>query len=126
MLTIRKEQLRILSQRFISQFEEQMLEHLNRFFPSCRRAGDEANLLLIRRGIEGASRYRIVRRQDVCKYIDLMVILGEKYAENPELPWVGQILANPLLGTAKMAKLVNEAMKHLQNQGASSRRAERN
>ena len=114
MLTIRKEQIKALAQLEVEKFEDWMLVHLRKFFPAqCRAAGETKLLAIIRSGIERAAGYGIKTRRDVCKYIDLMVVLGPDFDEDPRLPWVAKILLNRGPAGQRMRDLLAAVQRHL-------------
>jgi hypothetical protein len=114
MLIIRQEQLRAFSRAEVANFEEWMLAHLRKFFPAqCRAAGESGLQKMIRRGIERAASYRITTQRDVCKYIDLMVVLGSDFDTDPRLSWAKVILKNPWSEGMRMRRLVIEAQNYL-------------
>jgi hypothetical protein len=114
MLTIRQEQIAVFSELEVEKFEEWMLAHLRKFFPAqCRLAGEPRLREMIQKGIERADSYHITVRRDVCKYIDLMVVLGRDFDRDRRYPWAGQILARTGLPAQKMSNLLTAAQQHL-------------
>jgi hypothetical protein len=92
-MIIRKEQTDVFSERSLSGFERRLIEHLNRCFPAeCEALGLQATENVIRYGIERAAGYGINLERDVCKYIDLMFVLGHDFDQQPDLPWVSEML----------------------------------
>ena len=70
MLTIRPEQLVVLSQPQVKRFEDWMLAHLKKFFPKESEVAGESGLReTIQHGIKQAATYGITTERDVCKYI---------------------------------------------------------
>lgn len=80
-LTIRPEQLDAFSQVERRKFEDWMVAHLTRFFPREATAmGGESRVRdLIRHGIGRSAAYGITAKRDVCKYLDLMMLLGRDF-----------------------------------------------
>jgi hypothetical protein len=72
-------------------FETRMVAHMGRFFPELAQAAGPPQLReLVRLGIERARPYGIVVERDVCKFVDLMLVLGPRFDE--ELAWARAIL----------------------------------
>jgi len=114
MLTIRKEQMAVFAQAEIKKFEDRVVIHLKKFFPGqCHALGESQLREVIRYGIKRAAAYGITAARDVCKYIDLMVVLGRDFDTDKELPWVGAILSIRPAPGARVSVLVKAANKHL-------------
>jgi len=118
MLTIKSDQLKILEQAAFQDFEERMVLHIREFFPDNFDAMGEADSrLLIQHGIEQAALYGFVSKQDVCKFIDLMVCFGAEFDTDVNEPWAKAILSdNSLLNASdRMDALFNAGMGQLDN-----------
>ena len=90
MLTIRQEQMQVLSRAEVQKFEEWMLTHVQTYFPKqCLRAGDGLKDL-VRHGIDRAQAHGIKSKKGVWDYVDLMMIFGRDFDERR--PWAGAIL----------------------------------
>jgi len=110
MLTIRQAQFAVFSQLEGQKFEEWMLVHLKRFFPSqCVAAGDQRLRETIQYGIQRAAAHGITARRDVCKYIDLMIVFGRDFDKNKRFQWAGEILAKRRNAGARMPALLQAA-----------------
>ncbi len=93
MLTIRPEQVSAFTEALLRDFENRMIRHLLRLFPSqIRSFGDLGARDTIKYGIRKAARYGIVSERDICKYVELMMEWGRDCDEDPELPWITGIL----------------------------------
>lgn len=93
MLVLRGEQMALFSQNAEKQFEDWMVAHLNRFFADgCQKLGEQGVRELIRHGIRRAASYRLTIRREVCKYIDVMLVLGRDFDKDPRHAWAGRIL----------------------------------
>src|SRR5438105_3713106 len=80
MLTIRRAQLAAFSRADAARFEQWMLDHLRKFFAKqCEAAGEPDLRETIRYGIERAAAHGFHSKRDICKYIDLMVVLGRDF-----------------------------------------------
>jgi hypothetical protein len=116
MLTLSPKHMQVFSEAALERFEEMMVAHLKKFFPDfCDAAGEEQLRETIHYGIERAAAYRITAACDVCKYIDLMVVLGCDFDTDKELPWAGGILKTRNTPGARMSVLVRTADKHLRH-----------
>jgi len=112
MLTIRPAQIKVFSQTEVAKFEEWMIVHLKKYFPvQCRAAGEQQLRTIIRTGIDRATVYEISSQRDVCKYIDLMVVLGRDFDTDRRFPWAAEILAKRCDSTSKMSALFELAPK---------------
>lgn len=116
MLIIRKTQMEALGDYRYKQFENRMVVHLNKFFnKTCVEMGEVKTRELIRKGVERAAKYEIVSERDVCKFIDVMCSVGERFDEDPTLPWAKHILRDKTLKSPRrrMEKLCNAAIDHV-------------
>jgi hypothetical protein len=114
MLTIRPEQLAVLSQPHVKRFEDWMLAHLKKFFPKESESAGESGLReTIQHGIKRAAVYGIVSERDVCKYIELMIVFGRDFDQDEKVPWAGQILRTRNSPGLKTSVLVETAHKKL-------------
>src|SRR5690242_5578687 len=116
MLKIRPEQLAAYSQAEVDRFTEWMMSHLKRFFPrECKALGDDRLKETIQFGIWRAASYGIGTKRDVCKYIDLVVILGRDFDKDEKLPWAGEILKSQTQPRTKIETLHEAARAHLKH-----------
>ncbi len=104
MLTIREEQMDILSAYTREQFEWRMVEHLRAKFPD--RTKDLANekiRIVVQSSIKKAENYSIEYEDDIRRFLEYLVIYGTRLDVREETQWIGDILRrNDLSGTAKM------------------------
>ena len=92
-MLIRSQQMQQFEDRMQIQFEDRMIEHLRRYFPStCDRVGDSGTRQTVREGIDAAGKYGINTRSDVCTYIDIMFLFGRHFDSDRALPWANQLL----------------------------------
>jgi hypothetical protein len=114
MLKIRESQLEVFSRLDAETFEEWVFAHLHQFFPRrCAALGKPRLYRLIRSGIESANRYNITAKADVCKYIDLMLVLGPDFEKDSRYPWAADILKQKTSPRVRMRELLGAARKHL-------------
>jgi hypothetical protein len=93
-----------------------MVSHLRRFFPLQCATLDEGELReSIRSGTVRAARYGIRTRRDVCKFIDLMIMLGEDFDSVEPANWASKILSRPGDSGMKMKTLLLAAKRRLAN-----------
>ena len=113
-LTIRKEQLGVFSQEQVRKFEDWMVAHLTRFFPcECAAEGSESQVLdLVRYGIGRAAAHGITTKRDVCKYIDLMIVLGRDFDADTRFGWAAAILKQPWQSSVKISALRDSVKDH--------------
>lgn len=97
MLKIRKEQMEIFEQAAIRNFEDEMVQHLKKFSPRhCDVIGEDNVREVIRLGIERGKKYNLTNRGPVRFYIELMFMFGSDFDTDPQLPWAGKILNDPM------------------------------
>jgi hypothetical protein len=114
MLTIRRAQLVAFSEADVQRFEHWMLAHLRTFFPKhCEAAGEFQLRETIRYGIKRAPAHGFRSKRDVCKYIDLMVVLGRDFDTDEQYPWAVMILTELKNPETKMSALHAAAKNYL-------------
>jgi hypothetical protein len=122
MLTIRKEQLRVLDQAKRKRFMAKMLQHVQEFFPSqCALLGENQLREWVEHGINRAANYRLASERDVCKYIDVMIVFGKDFDRDSRLPWASKILSVQHTKPAEKTRLLFEAAKQHQHGPESAR-----
>ena len=108
MLVIRPEQIAVFSEAAVQNFEDWMLAHLKRFFPEeCAESGEPKIRRRIRDGTNRAATYGITSKRDVCKFIDLIMMLGPDFGSDPRFPWATEILERPVDSASKIAGLTD-------------------
>jgi hypothetical protein len=108
----------VLSEATLKSFEDRMVIHLNKCFPSqCKAWGEPAVRDTIRYGVERAATHDITSKREVCKYIDLMVVFGRDFDQDPTLPWASSILGDRTLrgSTVKLERLYETAKQQSRN-----------
>ena len=116
MSTIRPAQLEAFSQEEVRKFELWVLAHLRRFFPKqCDAAGESQLRETIRYGIERAAVHGLRGRRDVCKYIDVMMLLGRDFDTGERFPWARVILVEIKSPEAKMEALCSAVRNYLRS-----------
>jgi hypothetical protein len=92
MLTIREDQMRILS---LARFELWMVTHLRTYFPHrCSHLADAELLAIVRLGVEKGRRYGLAKEADVCRFTDVMLVMGSEFDTDPQMPWAAAILSH--------------------------------
>ena len=122
-MRIRPEQMAVFAQNETEKFQDWIVEHLRRFFPEqCEAAGEQGLRRLVLDGIKCAAGYGIKSRRGVCKYIDLMVLLGREFETDQRFPAAANILRQPIPADTRIGSLVNYVTSVLR--GSSSRSAQ--
>ncbi len=114
MLAIRREQWALFSQAEVRKFEDWTVSHLKKFFPrQCAAMGDPKLRETIQYGIRRAASYGITVKRDVCKYIDVMIALGQDFDKDERFAWAPQILGQRNGSGVKAEMLLQSAVKQL-------------
>ena len=123
-MTIRPEQMGVFAQIERQKFQDWIVDHLRRFFPKqCAAAGEQGLRRIVLDGIERAAGHGIKSRSGVCKYIDLMVLLGREFETDQRFPHAANILRQPIPADTRICSLVNYVTSVLR--GSVSRSAQR-
>ena len=109
MLTIRKEQMDVLSQHMLTQFSNSMKEHLTKRYPEQTNVMKNGQLQeLITAGVEKAEKYDVTDENDVKRFLEYQVEYGRDFGHSSETMWANQFLNNrDLTGTDKMNEIDN-------------------
>lgn len=95
MLTIRREQLALFQNAATPHFATSLLADLQIRYPLRLGALDgAAGHAVIDRGVRGAAEHGLTQRTTARLFIELMVLLGHGFADDPLLPWVAAAFAN--------------------------------
>src|SRR5262249_43366415 len=111
MFRIRSEQKSAFRVDALRDFERRVLMHMDRCFPERRtELGDVGALQMIRLGTERAAAFGIENEQDVCKFIDLMLVFGADFDQRRD--WAREVLnaESPRDPFAKMRLLYARAL----------------
>jgi hypothetical protein len=112
--TIRQGHVLAFARRDSQNFEDWMTAHVQRVFPQAATAmPDTALRQLIRTGIDRAAASGIKSKRDVCKYIDLMLLLGDSFESDDRFPWAAKILGRQEQPETKMRDLIETVQGHL-------------
>ncbi len=117
MLTIRKEQIQAFSRVAMKEFEKDMLQHLEQFFPDeCATLGGKALREYIQNAIVRAKEYGLTSERDLCKYLNLTMVYGRDFDTDPELEWMRDFLTDPdvLDPGERMSRLYAESLHRLE------------
>jgi hypothetical protein len=116
-LRIRAAQMAVFSGRAERTFEDWMTGHLKTFFPrQCDALGEAGIREIIQYGRKRASQHGFRTTSDVCKYIDLMIVLGRDFDTDARIRWAADILARSGDRSATMRALFAAASRHLKRQ----------
>jgi hypothetical protein len=104
MLTIRKEQMDVLSTHMRNQFEQRMIKHLRAKFPDrTKDLPDERIGLVVQDSMRKAKGYGVEYEEDIRRFTEYLVIYGMRFDVREETRWIGDILRRKdLSGAAKM------------------------
>ena len=120
MLTLRQAQMDALDADRARDFEARLVQHLRTVFPSrCEPLGDQGLLDVARDGIERAESHGLSSEREICKYVDLMFVLGPGFDRDPRLPWAAEILGDPGTrdGLSRIERLSRAALDYLRGDG---------
>lgn len=124
MLVIRKEQMEIFKREAMRQFEKEMALHIKQYFLGMDVAFQEDILLTyIRYIISRAKSYGLSSERDLCKYLNLSMICGRDFDNNPHLSWMTKILSNSGITNPsdRIEKLYKEVLHRLEHQESGRR-----
>ena len=93
MLKIRQEQWDVFSKLAQDRFEDDMVAHVQRFFPEkCAELGDDGVRGAVRDGVERAAGHELELEHDIQRFLNIMFALDLEFDTNPDHPWVAEVL----------------------------------
>lgn len=93
MLTLRSEQITLFKRADVPYFEPRMLQHLQDALPHHWQViGEDPIRQTVRQGIGNAARHGFTSREPVRFFLELTLLLGSAFPDDPQLPWVGLAL----------------------------------
>jgi hypothetical protein len=108
MLTIRKEQMEIFSQKMLERFADQAAKTLKSNFDALTNKIPEPDLLaMVHAGITRAGTYGITYEKDVMQYLEYAIRFGADFDTDPTFSGIHEILKKEVDGTMKIL-LINE------------------
>ncbi len=118
MLSIRKEQMEVLSAYMRDQFEQRMVEHLRATFPDrTQDIPDEKIRVVVQNSMKRAESYSIEYEDDIRRFIEYLVIYGTRLDTREDARWIGDILRrDDLNGAAKMDLMDRRELQVLRGQ----------
>ena len=88
MYILREKQLAAFTRSAGEDFEDRMITHLRAVFAeACAARGEVELRALITLGIERAAGWGLELEYESCLYLHVMLALGERFDEDPGLPW---------------------------------------
>lgn len=95
MLQLKKHQIDVFKGKALKKFEDEMLLHVQEYFPNHFEAIGEDN---VRNSIKHAFRrgktYGLISVRNVCLYLNTMILLGSHFDIDPQYVWAKDILIN--------------------------------
>jgi len=100
---IREEQMAVFEQAVIRNFERRVYEYLEPFFPDHYQVlGAQPMREIIHLGLQWAEQHSLISERDVYLYLSLRFLLGRHFDEDPQWPWVAELLKDEAPETAQM------------------------
>ncbi len=120
-MVIRQIQLTKFAALAQQRFEEQAVHHMKCSFPDLYNLlGEKRSLRLLRHAQSRAARWKITGTPEICRFLNIMVVLSPHFDDDPRLPWARRILgARNVPESERMNRLTN-AVSQVLDQVASS------
>ncbi len=97
-MQIQAEQLEILGERALKNFQTRMVAHLREHFPErCAKVDDEKLYLAVDHGMQRARRRGVTREREFCLWLHLMFVFGSQFDQDTRYPWINAVLNDPAL-----------------------------
>ena len=114
MLTIRNETMAVFSHATIKNFVKLTSAHVRKCFPTeYQSIGDAGLKEIIEYGMARAASHGIQTEREICKYIDLMMVLGRDFDQEP---WASAVLndhgSTPHIKVCRLYERVMDAPKN--------------
>jgi len=111
---VRREQMDAYREAALRDFEHRVVQHVERCLPDrLATMGEDGVRRVIRSGIDRAATHRITAEQDVCRFIDMMLVFGAEFDQ--EQPWAREVLERERLAGpfTKILRLHDRALMEL-------------
>jgi hypothetical protein len=94
MFLVQSRQLTAFEEAARAEFEDEMGAHCRALAPDrCRALGDARLALAIHRAVDAAAAQRFTERGPVRLHVELSLLFGSGFADDPQYPWAGAQLA---------------------------------
>lgn len=109
MLVIQNKQLQVFKDLALKKFEDEMVDHVQEFFPNHFMMMQESGVRnTIRYGYVRAKSYGFTTKRNVCLYLNTMLLLGSNFDYDPQYPWAytmlnDEIIQHPVIRIDKLA-----------------------
>lgn len=114
MLTIRNDQIRILSSLNRAQFVDRVLPHLAVDYPSWYEVRQQTGAReFVEKVIETGEKRNVRSQGSVSTLVDLMVEFGENFENSPDREWAVRLLAHPSLPDQIKVPMLAERLRAL-------------
>src|SRR5579863_4476919 len=112
-MQIRTAQLKVFEREAEKRFVDSAWAHLQEFVPRhCAVAGEETMRGAIRAAMEAARARGLEQKRPVLQFIDLSCILGHRFYDDPQYPWISETFEKPAAGMmARMDSLYEKTLK---------------
>lgn len=120
MLLIRDEQMRVFAEDATRRFAERLCVSLRSQFPEhCAALGPHGLEAEVQHGIAAARSFGFVSSTDICRFLNLQIVLGRDFRLRPENAWAAAWLDpfDELSPSARMQGLYEEAVFRARNPG---------
>jgi len=117
MIVLRGEQIEALRRPDVDAFRRERTVALRTLFPDETASLDDAALRAhVDAALAGAAAYGLVRKRDLCRFLDLTVLFGLNWKERPERRWMHDILTDRTRGEPgqRLESLVRQALYRLE------------
>jgi hypothetical protein len=115
-MLIRPEQMKALEQGSLRAFEDRTFEHVSRLFPQfIKLCGESCVRDAIQHGWRRARTFGVTSERGVWEFIDVSLMLGAGFDDDPRFPWAPIILHDADTGEReRMERLLAEAMAYVE------------
>src|SRR5437868_2035323 len=117
MFVIRQKHLEALERAASDRFMQEALAYLEETFPSHWTYAGENNVrAVLTRGVQRARSHRLTSERNVLQYVSLMFLLGSGFDQDPQYPWVAQLLDDSAVPSedVRMERLQNKVKEYLE------------
>jgi hypothetical protein len=122
-LVIRRAQLQLMARLSDESFLDEMLAHVRTHFPRETAGLAEPSLRRhLEQAIAEARGYSLVRRQDLCRFINLTMLFGLAWAEREPQKWMHALMTRPEMTPAqRLSRLQRRCLYQLEAEDLGAR-----